>query len=279
MVRDGDPPFYGQPGRRPLNRGDILRLLKDIFAEGDIMGINEREIAGVSITRITNDLLVSPVEFDGVDTVSLRIQATSETEPDARYIVRLKLDRPLGDILLPLQSVVFTQSDIDGQAIKIMPFALEGIDFNDVSGFIAEVFLDGAIADVEMGVANGSLSGGVVNHDILMNVGSGGLAGFTIDLTIDNPTIAKFMGATFPADFPLADFSPDPVDGPLLSITGIDLGDTVNAFEMAVRLATVEITPLAIGISPITAVISRLDNEAGFPMQAVINNGSIVVTA
>lgn len=243
------------------------------------MGINERDIAGVSITRITNDLLVSPVEFDGVDTVSIRVQVTPETEPDARYIVRLTLDRPLGDILLPLQSSVFTQSDIDGRTVEIIPFALAGIDFNGVSGFIAEVFLDAVVADVDLGDTNVSLLTGMASQDILMNIGSGGLAGFDIDLTIEDPAIAKFTGATFPSDFPLASFSPNPVDGPLLSISGVDLGDTVNAFEMAVRLATVEIIPLAIGTSPITARIVNLDNEAGFPIQTVINNGSITVTA
>lgn len=243
------------------------------------MGINEREIAGVSITRITNDLLVSPVEFDGVDTVSLRVQVTPETEPDARYIVRLKLDRPLGDILLPLQSVVFTQSDIDGQVVKIIPFALEGIDFNEVSGFIAEVFLDAAIADINLDVTNLSLAGGAADHDVVMNVGSGGLTGFDIELTISDPLIAKFVGATFPASFPLSRTVPDPIDGSVARVIGVDLVDVVNAGALQEVLAVMEIEPLAVGVSAITVRIVALDNEAGFPIQAVINNGSIVVTA
>lgn len=243
------------------------------------MGLIVRTIAGVSITNITDEVIVFPIEFSGVDTVVLRVQATSETQVGERYVVRVVMDRELGVIVLPLDSIIFTQGDVDGRVVISIPFSLQGIDPNGVSGFIAQVFLDAAIADIDLDVTSLSLAGGVGDQDVLMNVGSGGLAGFTVDLTIDDPTIAKFTGATFPADFPLASFSPDPVDGPLLSLTGVDLGDTVNAFEMAVRLATVEITPLVVGDSPITAVVSRLDNEAGFPIQVVIIHGSIVVTA
>ncbi len=242
------------------------------------MGINEREIAGISITKITNDILVSPVELDGIDTVCLRVQATPETEPNERYILRIKLDRTLGDILLPLQSVVFTQGDIDGRAVKIIPFALEGIDFNEVSGFIAEASLDATIADIDVGVSDTALEVNV-EQNIQMNVGSGGLAGFDIELTISDPLIAKFVGAFFPPSFPLSNTVPDPVDGAVVRIRGVDLADVVNAGAFQEVLATLDIQPLSIGVSTITARIVALDNEAGFPIQSVINNGSITVTA
>lgn len=285
-MRDGDPPFYGQPHRHHRSRRDEEHILValDVFNSlvkeiEDIMGLIVRTIAGISITNITDEVIVFPIEFSGVDTVVLRVQATPETQVGERYVVRVVMDRELGDIVLPLDSVIFTQDDVDGHVVTSIPFSLQGIDPNGVSGFIAEVFLDAAVADIEVGVANGSLSGGLPPTDIVMNVGSGDLAGFDIELTIEDAAVAKFIGAVFPPSFELAATVPDPVDGPVVRVRGVDLPpDDINAGELTV-LATLDIEPLAVGTSTITARIVALDNEAGFPIQVVINNGSIVVTA
>jgi len=285
-MRDGDPPFYGQPHRHRRQRRDEEHILValDVFnplikAIEDIMGLIVRTIAGVSITNITDEVIVFPIEFSGVDTVVLRVQATPETQVGERYVVRVVMDRELGDIVLPLDSFIFAQGDVDDRAVLTIPFSLQGIDPNGVSGFITEVFLDAAIADVNLDVTNLSLAGGAVDHNVVMNVGSGGLAGFDIELTIQDPVIAKFTEAVFPAAFPLSNTVPDPVDGPVVRIRGVDLGDVVGTGALQEVLAVMEIEPLAIGISVVTAQLVALDDEAGNPIQAVINNGSILVTA
>ncbi len=256
---------------------DALRPL--IKAIEDIMGLIVRTIAGISITDITDEVIVFPIEFSGVDTVVLRVQATPQTQAGEGYVVRVVMDRDLGDVVLPLDSVIFTQGDVDDRTIITIPFSLQGRDPNGVSGFIAEVFLDDAIADIDLDTTNLSLAGGVVDHNVVMNVGSGGLAGFDIELTIENATVAKFTGATFPPSFPLSNTVPDPVDGSVVRIRGVDLSDVVGAGALQEVLAVMEIEPLAVGTSAITARIVALDNEDGFHIQAVINNGSIVVTA
>ena len=284
-MRDGDPPFYGQPNRPRRRRREpeqlavALDVLKPLIkAIEDIMGLIIRTIAGISITKITDEVIVFPVEIADMETVLVKMLPTPTTQVGERYVVQLKLD--MGDtvVVLPLDSIIFAQADIDSGNAFTVPFDLSEFDINGVMGYIVEVFLDAAIADVEVGVANGSLTDGLPPTDIVMNVGSGGLAGFDIELTIGDPSIAKFIGAIFPPSFPLANTVPDPIDGPVVRIRGVDLADVVNAGEFAV-LATLDIEPLAIGVSTITAQIVALDNEAGFPIQAVINNGSIVVTA
>ncbi len=111
---------------------------------------------------------------------------TPTTQVGERYVVQLKLD--MGDtvVVLPLDSIIFAQADIDSGNAFTVPFDLSEFDINGVMGYIVEVFLDAAIADVEVGVANGSLTDGLPPTDIVMNVGSGGLAGFDIELTIES---------------------------------------------------------------------------------------------
>ncbi len=243
------------------------------------MSILIRDIAGVSFTNITCEVIVLPVEIADLKTVLAFVQPTDKTLEAERYIVGLKLD--MGDSVqrLPLDSIMFSLGDIETKPTLSIPFDVSGIDLDGIKGYITEVFLDAAIADLDIGQATLSISADIGFHNILFNVGNGGLAGFDIELTIGDPSIAKFVGATFPPEFPLSNIVPDPVDGAMLRIRGVDLGDQVNPNDLQVMLATVDIVPLAIGVSPLTATITRLDDEGGNPIQSVINNGVITVTA
>ncbi len=283
MARDGDPPFYGQPNRprRPqeTETGITAKLTTILERIENIMSILIRDIAGVSFTNITCEVIVLPIEIADLNTVLAFVQPTDKTIEAERYIVGLKLD--MGDEVkrLPLNSIIFSRSDIESKPTLTIPFDVSDIDLDGIKGYITEVFLDTAIADLDVGEATLSISADIGFHNILFNVGNGGLAGFDIELTIGDPSIAKFVGATFPTEFPLSDIVPDPVDGAILRIRGVDLGDQVNPNDLQVMLATVDIVPLAIGVSPLTATITRLDDEDGNPIQSVINNGSITVTA
>ncbi len=241
------------------------------------MGLIVRTIAGISITEITDEVIVFPIEIADLNTVFVKMLPTPTTQVGERYVVQLKLDMGDSVEVLPLDSIIFAQSDIDSKNALSIPFDVSEFDLNGIEGYIAEVFLDSAIADIDVGEANGTL-GSDVTHNIVMNVGSGGLAGFDIELTISDPLIAKFTGAAFPPSFPLSNIVPDPVDGPVVRIRGIDLADVVNADALQEVLATIDVEPLTIGVSTITARVVALDNEAGFPIQSVINNGSITVT-
>ncbi len=285
-MRDGDPPFYGQPHRRrrprrePEQSSTTLDVLKPLIkAIEDIMGLIIRTIAGISITKITDEVIVFPVEIADMDTVLVKMLPTPTTQVGERYVVQLKLD--MGDtvVTLPFGSIILAQADVDSGNAFTIPFDVSDHDLNGIKGYIAEVFLDAAIADIGIDGVNGTLTNGVTHGEIVMNVGGGGLAGFDIELTISDPLIAKFVGAFFPPSFPLSNTVPDPVDGAVVRIRGVDLADVVNAGAFQEVLATLDIQPLSIGISTITARIVALDNEAGFPIQSVINNGSITVTA
>jgi len=245
----------------------------------DIMGLIIRTIAGISITDITDEVVVFPVEIGDVNTVLVKMQPTPEAQVGERYVVQLKLDFGESVTTLPLDSIIFMQSDIDSRQAFTVPFDISDFDLNGVSGFIAEVFLDASIANIFVNNGNGSLTGGLIHNDIVMDVGSGGLAGFDIELTISDPLIAKFVGASFPVTFPLSNIVPDPVDGPVFRIRRVDLADAVQAGALQETLATLDIQPLAVGTSEITAFSVALDDEKGSHIQSVIENGSIVVTA
>jgi len=281
-MRDGDPPFYGQPNprRRPGKQHDhpvgIDNAITNILGKIEgIMGLLTRQIAGISITEITDEVIVFPVEIVDTNTVLVKMQPTATTQAAERYVVQLKLDRGAVVDTLPLDSIIFTDNDVDfGQSFTI-PFTVT--DLAGIEGFIAEVFLDDAIADVFVPNPIFTGIGGTALHDLSMIAGSGGLAGYTIELTIADPSIAKFTGASFPPDFPLTTIVPDPVDGPVMTISAVDLLDSIGTLDDA-TLATLSIESLAIGETAINARVIRLDDDAGFQIRAIIEQGVVKVS-
>ncbi len=273
------PPQFGQPINRDAPPGDDHRfdgLVQVLERMADTMSIIIREIAGLSITKVTDEVTVFPVEIIGVDQILVRVAPTALTQVDARYLIGVKIDRGSKVDVLDLEEINFTQDDIDNITGFTFPFII--FNLGDVESFIVEAFLDAAVASVRVTPGPGSVSM-LSGMDIEIDTGAGGLAGFIIDITIVDTSVAKIVNVFFPPELGLNQFDPDPVDGPSVQISAVDLADIVKGGVLDVRLATIQLEGLAVGTTAIDVEITQLDDDKGFPIRHTLTVGSFEVTA
>ena len=241
------------------------------------MSLIIREIAGLSITKVTDEVTVFPVEIIGVDQVLVKVTPTALTQVGVRYLIGVKIDQGSKVDVLDLEEITFTQDQIDLFIPFTFPFTIANLE--DVETFIVEAFLDAAVASVRVFLSGIGSVAGVTDVNIEIDTGIGGLAGFIIDISIVDPTIAKIINVFFPPEFGLSQFVPDPVDGPTVKVSGVDLGDVIQGDVKGIRLASVQLEGLAVGMTAIDVVIKRLDDDKGFPVRHTLTVGSFEVTA
>lgn len=274
------PPQYGQnirrnappPGTDPRFDG-LIEVLERMT---NTMSVIIREIAGLSITKVTDEVTVFPVEIIGVDQILVRVAPTILTQVDVRYLIGVKIDRGSQVDALDLEEIRFTQDDISNLTSFTFPFTVN--DLEGVESFIVEAFLDASIASVR------AISGpGTVNMltgmYIEIDTGIAGLAGYIMNITIVDPSIAKIVGVVFPPTMALSQFHPDPVDGPTVEISAVDLSDAVKDSELNVRLATVQLEGLAPGTAGFDLIVKQLDDDKGFPIRHTLTVGAFTVSS
>ena len=273
------PPQFGQNINRDAPPpGDDHRfdgLIQVIERMTDTMSLIIREIAGLSITKVTDEVTVFPVEIIGVDQILVRVAPTALTQVGARYLIGVKIDRGSEVDVLDLEEITFTQDDVDNLTNFTFPFTIAKLE--GVETFIVEAFLDASIASVRVLPGPGSV-GGALDVDITIDTGSGGLAGFIIDISIVDASVAKITNVFFPPELGLNQFDPDPVNGPAVQISAVDLGDAVKGGALDVRLATIQLEGLAVGTTVIDVDIMQLDDDKGFPIRHTLTVDSFQVS-
>lgn len=276
------PPAFGQPIGRdsgeqpPVIDGNLFNKLVNVLERmADTMSVIIREIAGLSITKITDEVTVFPVEIVGLDEILVRVAPTALTQVGARYLIGVKIDRGSQVDVLDLEEITFAQDDIDNLTNFTFPFTVA--DLEAVETFIVEAFLDASIASVRVTSIPGSV-GMLTGMEIEIDTGVGGLAGFIIDINIVDVSVAKIVNVFFPPEFGLSQFVPDPVDGPTVKVSGVDLGDAVKGSQKGVRLATIQWEGLAVGTTVIDIDITQLDDDKGFPIRHTLTVDSFQVS-
>ena len=273
------PPQFGQPISRnapsPGIGNEFDGLVQVLERMADTMSVIIREIAGLSITKVTDEVTVFPVEIVGVDQILVRVAPTALTQVGVRYLIGVKIDRGSKVDVLDLEEITFTQDQIDLFIPFTFPFTIANLE--DVETFIVEAFLDAAVASVRVLPGPGSV-GMSSNVDITIDTGSGGLAGYIIDINIVDASVTKIVNVFFPPELGLNQFDPDPVDGPTVQITAVDLGDAVKGGALDVRLATIQLEGLAVGTTVIDVDIMQLDDDKGFPIRHTLTVDSFQVS-
>lgn len=274
------PPQFGQPINRntppPDHDHRFDGLIEVLERMANTVSVIIREIAGLSITKVTDEVTVFPVEIIGVDQILVKIAPTILTQVGARYLIGVKIDYGSIVVPLPLKEIRFTQDDIDN--LTNWNFHFTVADLESVESFIAEAFLDASIASVDAIPGPGTVNM-LTGMDIEIDTGTGGLAGFIIDVTVVDGSVAKIVNVFFPAGLGLNQFIPDPVNGPTVQISAVDLGDAVKGGELGVRLATIQLEGLAVGTTAIDIEITQLDDDKGFPIRHTLTVGAFTVSS
>ena len=122
-----------------------------------------------------------------------------------------------------------------------------------------------------------SVSGTVdrnVTADITMHMAKAGVAGFTLEVSIADPTIARIVGLDL-SNFGLSETSPLPTD--VLSISAVDLSRSFEGPFERETMATLEFELLSPGDTEIVLRISKLDDDDGDAVFVEAVNGKLSV--
>jgi len=119
---------------------------------------------------------------------------------------------------------------------------------------------------------------GTATVDVVLETAPNGLAGYNIDLTVDDPDVAHIESASYPDRF---DLTTDPAigdEGRSVTLEAADMGSTIDAGASDVTLATVEIVGDASGEAELTVDPRQVDTNDGDRLQATAPAGVLTVT-
>lgn len=235
------------------------------------MGILVKAIAGVGILIVSDDIQVPPVSIVGANQLDLTLIPNPTAQADTAYIVELLLD----NLSVGFKAVEWTAAQI--AAAEPRPLSFTGLDLAGVGSMIVTAGFDDSVAVIDASDATGGPLG-VVNVELRMReVPPAGLAGYTLNATLQDGAVAKITGVSFPTEFPLGTIVPDPVDGPTVQVSAVDLSSVVNGGDFDVLLATLTVELLAAGATEVVLDVTALDDDSGFPVNSATLAGSITV--
>lgn len=236
------------------------------------MGIVVRSVAGVGILIVSDDIQVPPVSIVGPNQLDVTLIPNPSAQADTAYVVQLLLDN-LG---VGFKAVEWTAAQI--AAAEPRPISFTGLDLAGVGSMIVTAGFDDSVAIIEAVNAFGNVAETQPVEIRMREVPPAGLAGYTLNATLQDGAIAKITAVAFPADFPLGSIEPDPVDGPTVRASAVDLGAVVNGGAFDVLLATLTLELLAVGTTEVVLEVITLDDDSGFPISSATLAGSITVT-
>lgn len=247
-------PFRGRKGKR-------------------FMGILVRSLAGIGILIVSDDIQVPPVSIVGANQLDVTLIPNPSAQADTPYIIPLIID----NVEVGLQAVEWTAAQIAAAEPRLISFT--GIDLLGVTSIIVSAGFDDAVAVIDAADAGGA-SGLTIDVEVRMHeVPAAGLAGYTMDASLVDGAVARFVGVTFPGSFPLGSLVPDPVSGPAVQISAVDLNTVVIGGDVDVLLATLQVELLtAVSVTEVQLVVTRLDDDGGFPIRSVTFPGTITVS-
>lgn len=234
------------------------------------MTINERDVAGIGIVNFTDQVGVG-ISILSDDSIEVAITPQPNAVSGATYVVLAVVDGAPS----ALQGEEWTAAEIAAGVVKRLIFT--GLDLRNVSKIIVGVDIDPAVAVITGANGAGNV-GTTIQTSIVMDHALSGLAGYLMDATIADPAVARFTDVIFPTTFPLNTQTPDPVSGPTVQLTAVDLGQVINVGDVDILLADLQIEGLAAGTTEVKLVVTKLDDDSGFPVRSIVRSGTITVT-
>ncbi|WP_226990689.1 PKD domain-containing protein [Methanosarcina acetivorans] len=103
-------------------------------------------------------------------------------------------------------------------------------------------------------------TGSVASLSLYLDQAPSGLAGYKLNLSISDPSVAQITGVEFPSWSGINNSSSLPAD--LVQIKAVDLEEKINAGDLDVFLGTVTVESLASGEANLTVSVDRLDDDS-----------------
>lgn len=235
------------------------------------MGITVRQVAGVGILIVSDDIQVPPVSIVGPGQLDVILIPNPSAQPDAPYIIPLRID----NLEVAIKAVEWTAAEI--AAAEPIPISFTGIDLAGVSSIIVSAGFDDAVAIIDASAEAGIVGDQVTVLVLMRRVPDAGLAGYTMNASLDG-AVARFVDVTWPPSFPLGSHTPDPVSDPAVEFSAVDLNTVVNGGDVDVVLGNLQVELLAVGTTELALEVTKLDDDGGFPIRSATLSGAITVS-
>jgi len=103
-----------------------------------------------------------------------------------------------------------------------------------------------------------------------------GLSGYSINITVGDPSVATITAVSFPAWAALSDTSPLPSSS--CQIKAVDLHEQVQSGASDIPLAAITLKGLKAGSTPVTITLNKMNDDPGALIQPAITSGTFTVT-
>ena len=148
----------------------------------------------------------------------------------------------------------------------------EGVQ--ESSMYIVVVSPDDSSPAIKIGGAEVQLDG-FATVDVVLTSAPEGIAGFDIDVSMNNANV-EIVGAALAPEFEnLAQNTSATVS----RIIGVDFNQVFNAGDTNIRLATLTLQGIAVGSAEFVISINNMDDDNGDPMTLQLLGGTVVVTS
>ncbi|MFD1634038.1 hypothetical protein ACOZ4L_14490 [Haloplanus ruber] len=118
---------------------------------------------------------------------------------------------------------------------------------------------------------------GTTTVGVVLTNAPNGLAGYYLDITVENPEVAQIEGASYPEQFALTTSPSVGDDGATATLEAADMEGQIDPGATDVTLAAVEISGVAAGETTITVTPSQFDDDDGNAFQPATAAGTVTV--
>ena len=113
---------------------------------------------------------------------------------------------------------------------------------------------------------------------VVLTAAPDGLSGYSLDLSLGDPNVARVEGAGYPDSFGLTTDAEVGVDGRTVTLEAADLEDNVEPGASNVTLARVEMASETAGETAVRVDGVRLDDDSGDSLDPAVQSGTVAVT-
>jgi PKD repeat protein len=129
-----------------------------------------------------------------------------------------------------------------------------------------------------LSIENGQVTaiGSTAAVNMKLDTASAGLSGYSINVTVDDPSVAMITAVSFPAWAALSDTSILPSSS--CQIKAVDLHEQVQSGASDVPLATITLQGLKAGSTPVIITLNKMNDDTDALVQPLITSGTFIVT-
>jgi hypothetical protein len=127
-------------------------------------------------------------------------------------------------------------------------------------------------------VGNTVTAAGTTTVGVVLTSAPDGLAGYYLDVAVENPEVARIDGASYPDRFALTSDPSVGDDGATVTLEAADMEGAIEPGATEVALATVQLSGVSPGEAELTVEPRQFDADDGSAFQPATAAGAVTVT-